>query len=52
MDRFVTEERLVSAITKYGNPGHWKFLESKFLFVKTSCFYQILKVPDNSHLGQ
>ena len=24
MDRYVTEERLVSAITKYGNPGHWK----------------------------
>ena len=24
MDRYVTEERLVSAITKSGTPGHWK----------------------------
>ena len=24
MDHYVTEERLVSAITKSGTPGHWK----------------------------
>ena len=24
MNRYVTEERLVSAITKSGRPGHWK----------------------------